>query len=146
MTTLNIGVGKVGKVGQMGRGIGLTLGLALGGCASSSGAVGPLASDVRGNSSVSGKEARPLVVGPTRLLHANFDRKAQIKFYRVWQRGGAIADCRNGVPLGWDGESEIEIQKDELVCVTGSTRAGISWHARSVAADAPQAARHASLP
>jgi hypothetical protein len=139
MTTLSVGVGQVV------RGMGLALSLALLGCASSSGAARPLTTDVRGNASLLGQQARPMVVGPMRLLHANFDRKAKVKFTRTWQRDGG-ADCRNGAPLSWDGESEIQIQKDELVCVSGTARSAVAWHGRSVTADALPMTGHASLP
>lgn len=50
----------------------------------------------------------------------------------MWSRDGA-RDCTNATPLTWDGETEVDIGKDELVCVSADRPARISWHGRPVA-------------
>ncbi|HEY4187556.1 MAG TPA: hypothetical protein VGP07_20940 [Polyangia bacterium] len=111
-------------------------GLALLGCAAPTTAIRQAPADIRGNAAVSGAAARPLVLGPIKLLHVNSDRRTEPKFSRVWSRDGA-RDCRNATPLAWDGETEVYIGKDELVCVTADRPSRISWHGRSVANEQP---------
>jgi len=101
------------------------------GCAGTATATRPVAIDLRGSAAVVGNEARPLVNGPIRLLHVNTDQRTTPRFSRVWVRGGN-GDCRNGTPLDWDGESELEIHRDELVCVAAGKPARFSWHGRSI--------------
>lgn len=103
------------------------------GCAGTAPAARPMAIDLRGSAAVAGTEARPLVNGPIRLLHVNTEQRATPQFSRVWVRDGK-ADCRNGTPLDWDGESEITVGRDELVCVAAAKPARFSWHGRSVPA------------
>jgi hypothetical protein len=87
-----------------------------------------------------------LIAGPTRLLHANFDRRAGVVFTRVsLRRAGAIPDCRSGVAVAWDGESDLEVQADELICVGAVRRVNLSWHARAAGAEIPEGTQHASL-
>jgi hypothetical protein len=93
---------------------------------------------------VAAGEARPLVAGPIRLLHANAEGRVAPKFSRVWIISGA-EDCRNGTPLDWDGTSAVQIQKDELLCVQTSRSARVSWHGRAVPAAGPTMIRQASL-
>lgn len=129
-------------------------GLALAGCAGSTTAlrapplresvVRATAGDMRGNAIVSGREAQPLVAGPMKLLHVNTEGRKEPRFSRVWRRGGVI-DCHNATPLAWDGESTVEIAKDELVCVSADEPARLFWHGRSVAPERLSAPRQASL-
>lgn len=106
------------------------------------------AADIRGSALVAGQEARPLVVGPMKLLHVNTDRKAQPKFSRVWLRNGA-GDCRNGTPLQWNGTTAVQVANDELICVATvrptlrPTR--FSWHGRAVSPEASPSTLQASL-
>ncbi|HEY4185871.1 MAG TPA: hypothetical protein VGP07_12435 [Polyangia bacterium] len=118
--------------------------LTLFGCATSATAERPAPADIRGNAAVSGPEAQPLVAGPIRLLHVNSDGRAEPRFSRVWRRDGA-ADCKSGTPLAWDGQSEVAIQEDELVCVAADGPARFSWHGRSIVREAPAAIQQASL-
>jgi hypothetical protein len=85
--------------------------------------------DLRGDALVSAGGEQPLVAGPIRILHADFDARAKLQFSRVW-RHDASADCRSGTPLPWNGESAVEIEKDELICVGAEKPTRISWHAR----------------
>jgi hypothetical protein len=87
-----------------------------------------------------------MVAGPVLLLHANFNRRVQTQFFRVERRDGLAADCSAGSPLGWDGESTLEVGKDELVCVSAARNTGVAWHARTVVVDASKTMVHASLP
>jgi len=89
-------------------------------------------------------QARPLVAGPIRLLHANADGRAVPKFSRVWVISGA-EDCRNGTPLDWDGASAVQIQKDEMLCVQTARSARVSWHGRALPVAGPTMVRQASL-
>jgi len=79
-----------------------------------------------------------------RLLHINSDTRAAPTLSRVWQRDRAM-DCRGGTPLAWDGQTEVEIGKDELVCVAAARPARISWHGRTVQSQFPSAPQQASL-
>jgi hypothetical protein len=116
------------------------------------GCVGPRASvlpdgrgtEIRGSAAVAAGEARPLVAGPIRLLHANTDGRTVPKFSRVWVRSGA-GDCRKATALEWDGATAVQIQKDELICVQTSRSARVSWHARAVSTVQAPALRQASL-
>jgi hypothetical protein len=102
--------------------------------------------DVRSNVAVVGAAPAVLVAGPTRLLHANFDRRAGVVFTRVsLQQGGTAADCRTGMPVTWDGESDLEVHADELICVGAVRRVNLSWHARAAGAEIPAGTQHASL-
>ena len=90
---------------------------------------------MRGSAAVAANEARPLVNGPIRLLHINTDQRTTPRFSRVWVRDGK-GDCRDGTPLEWDGESDLEIHRDELVCVAAGKPARFTWHGRSIPAAA----------
>lgn len=136
MTTLTVCGAKGWRV--------ILLGLAMGGCVSTGAARTP-ARDIRGDASVAGHEVRPLVAGPIRLLHANFDARAHLQFSRVWRRD-ASADCHSGTPLDWDGESAVVVGKDELICVAAARPTKVWWHGRSLAAPSPLAHQQASLP
>jgi hypothetical protein len=114
------------------------------GCAAPTTALRRPSEDIRGNTLVSGSEARPLVAGPMKLLHVNSDGRTEPRFSRVWQRAGT-ADCHNGTPLVWNGETAVEIGPDELVCVAADGPARVSWHGRTVARDFLAASRQASL-
>jgi hypothetical protein len=83
-------------------------------------------SDRRGNVAVSNQASRLIVAGPMRLLHANYDRRAGVVFFKTAQ-----PDCLNGVPVGWDGESDLMVGDGEAICVSAATTAQLSWHARS---------------
>jgi len=100
--------------------------------------------EVRGSATVAAGEARPLVAGPMRLLHANADGRSTAKFSRVWVISGA-EDCRNATPLNWDGNSAVQIQKDEMLCVQTARAARVSWHGRPLPATGPVMVRQASL-
>ena len=89
-------------------------GLSFGGCATT--ADHKPAQDIRGAAAVTGRDAQPLVAGPIRLLHANFESRVAPHFSRVWKRGDHI-DCNSATPLAWDGQTEVELRKDELICV-----------------------------
>ena len=120
----------------------MLLGLTFAGCATT-GSQAP-AQDVRGDAVVSGREVQPLVAGPIELLHANFDGRSKLQFSKVWRRD-ATADCRSGTPLAWNGESAVEIEQDELICVAAPAPARISWHGRPLHHAAPIAHPQASL-
>jgi hypothetical protein len=119
----------------------LLIGLTLQGCATA-GQVP--AQDVRGDALVSGQEVQPLVEGPIKLLHANFDARSNLQFSKVWRRS-STADCRSGTPLAWNGESAVEIEKDELICVAATTPTRVSWHGRPLPRSAPATPAQASL-
>ena len=116
------------------------------------GCVGPQAAarpdgrgtEIRGSAAVAAGEARPLVAGPIRLLHANTEGRAAPKFSRVWVRSGT-GDCRNGTPLDWDGATAVQIRKDEMVCVQTARSARVSWHGRALPAAPSPTVRQASL-
>lgn len=122
------------------------------GMAMMAGCVGPVTevrpdgrgAEVRGSATVAAGEARPLVAGPIRLLHANADGRATPKFSRVWVISGA-EDCRNATPLNWDGASAVQVQKDEMVCVQTVRTARVSWHGRALPVTGPTTLRQASL-
>jgi hypothetical protein len=100
--------------------------------------------DIRGSALVAGPEARPLVVGPMKLLHVNADSKARPTFSRAWVRNGT-GDCRNGTPLEWNGTSDLQIANDELICVATVRPARFSWHGRSVSTESSDSLMQASL-
>jgi hypothetical protein len=106
--------------------------LAVAGCATATTSTRAAAHDLRGNANVSTPQPRLLVAGPVELLHVNVDRKAGATFLRVPRLAGALADCRNGAPLAWDGESDLYVRQDESVCVAVLHNARVSWHAREV--------------
>jgi hypothetical protein len=142
MTTLS-GAGVKGRIvtGWLGG----MAGLMLFGCAAPTTiVVRPTVRDMRGTAKVSGREAQALVVGPMRLLHVNSDGRKEPRFTHVWQRDGAV-DCHNGTPLDWDGQSAVEIGKDELVCVSSDAPARLFWHGRSLGRDVPASPHQASL-
>ena len=120
------------------------MGLVLAGAGCASAVTATHRSDVRASAAVSNPEPRLLVAGPARLLHANIDRRAGVTFLRVPLHASAEPDCRGGVALGWDGESDIEVREDEAVCVAVVHKTRISWHARPIAG-APEPVQHASL-
>jgi hypothetical protein len=115
--------------------------LGLGGCATTAQAP---AQDLRGDALVTAHEVQPLVAGPIKLLHANFDTQASLQFSRVWRRGAA-ADCRGGTPLAWNGQGAVEIEQDELICVAATSPTRVSWHARPLHRSAPDLHPQASL-
>jgi len=118
------------------------VGMTLGGCATTAGQ--PLAHDVRGDAVVSGHQVQPLVAGPIELLHANFDTRAKLQFTKVWRRSPTV-DCSSGTPLAWNGESVVEIEKDELVCVAAPVSTRVSWHGRPLRQSGPATPAQASL-
>ena len=62
----------------------------------------------------------------------NVDKKAGAHFTRVRNHDAAMPECGGGTPLAWDGESELEVESGESVCVAVAHDAGISWHARKL--------------
>jgi hypothetical protein len=127
--------------------IAMVAGVALAGCATTANQTTtsqrPI-EDIRADAAVSAQEAQPLVAGPIRLLHANFDARAELRFSRVWRRN-ATMDCQGGAPLAWTGEHAVEIEKDELICVAAATPTHISWHGRPLERSATPASAQASL-
>jgi hypothetical protein len=102
--------------------------------------------DVRSNVAVAAAAPAVLIAGPTRLLHANFDRRAGVVFTRVsLQQGGADPDCGTGVAVAWDGESDLDVRAGELICVRAVRRVNLSWHARADGAEIPAGTQQASL-
>ena len=99
--------------------------------------------DLRGRTAVSTPTPRLLVTGPVRLLHANFDRRAGVTFFKAVQADatGAI-DCGGSAPVGWDGETDLEIREGEGVCVAAARDVNLFWHART-GVDAPVPTQHA---
>jgi hypothetical protein len=122
-------------------------GLVIGGvaCASTSGVTVNVPPEVRNSVAVSNAEPQLLIAGPTRLLHANYDRRAGVVFLRAPQQGGAAADCKLGVPVRWNGESDFDVGAGESICVTASRKVNLSWHARALGAEIPEGTQHASL-
>jgi len=100
--------------------------------------------EVRGSATVAAGEARPLVAGPIRVLHANADGRTAPKFSRVLLVSGA-EDCRSATPLAWNGESAVQLQQDELLCVQTERSARVSWHGRALPAAGATTLRQASL-
>ncbi len=117
-------------------------GLTFGGCATR--VDRKVAHDIRGAAAVSGHEMQPLVAGPIRLLHANFESRTVPQFSLVWRRGDHV-DCNSATPLAWDGQTEVELRKDELICVAAGAPARIWWHGRSLDQTTPAATEQASL-
>jgi hypothetical protein len=99
--------------------------------------------DLRGRTAVSTPTPRLLVTGPVRLLHANFDRRAGVAFFKAAQTDatGAI-DCGGSAPVGWDGETDLEIREGEGICVAAARDVNLFWHART-GVDAPVPTQHA---
>jgi hypothetical protein len=93
---------------------------------------------------VSNQASRLIVTGPMRLLHANYDRRAGVVFFRAAQQGAAAPDCLNAAPMGWDGESDLVVGEGEAICVSAARKVHLSWHARSGAGEAPKEVQHAS--
>jgi hypothetical protein len=116
-----------------------------GGCASTRTTTRQAASDFRGNAAVSTPAPRLLVAGPVRLLHVNVDRKAGATFLRVPSYAGASPDCRSGIPLTWNGESDLDVDRGESVCVAVRRDARVSWHARAIPAEPVSGTQRASL-
>ena len=112
----------------------LLVGLTLAGCATTAGQA-PV-QDVRGDALLTGHEVQLLIAGPIRLLHANFDTRANLQFTKT-RRGSASADCGSGTPLAWNGEGAVELEKDELICVVATKPTRISWHGRPLRRPAP---------
>jgi len=112
-------------------------------CASSSLSGRAARSDVRGRTAVSTPAPRLLVTGPVKLLHANFDRRAGVTFFKAVQADatGAI-DCGGSAPVGWDGETDLEIREGEGICVAAARDVNLFWHARS-GVSAPVPTQHA---
>jgi len=100
-------------------------------------------SDLRGRTAVSTPAPRLLVTGPVKLLHANFDRRAGVTFFKAAQTDatGAI-DCGGSAPVGWDGETDLEIREGEGICVAAARDVNLFWHARS-GVSAPVPTQHA---
>lgn len=121
-------------------------GLVIGGvaCASTSGLTVNVPPEVRSSVAVSSAEPRLLMAGPTRLLHANYDRRAGVVFLRASQQGGEAANCKTGVPVRWDGQSDLDINPGESICVSASRKVHLSWHARALGAEIPEGTQHAS--
>ena len=119
--------------------VGLTLSA---GCATAGGQA-PV-QDVRGDALVAGHDGQPLVAGPIRLLHANFDARANLQFSKAWRRSATV-DCGAGTPLSWNGEGAVEIEQDELICVAAAKPTRISWHGRPLHRSAPVFPTQASL-
>lgn len=124
----------------------LVVGLTLAGCVGPTTAVRPdgRGAEVRGSATVAAGQARPLVAGPIRLLHANADGRRAPKFSRVLLVSGA-EDCRSATPLDWNGASAVQIQQDELLCVQTDRSARVSWHGRALPSAGPATLRQASL-
>jgi hypothetical protein len=81
---------------------------------------------------VSAPAPRLLVTGPVRLLHANFDRRAGVTFSKAAIPAGAVAlDCGQSTPLGWDGETDLDLRAGEAICVSAAREVNLSWHART---------------
>jgi hypothetical protein len=116
--------------------------LTLEGCATTTGQ--PPMQDVRGVAVVSGRDVQPLVAGPIKLLHANFDTRSNLQFSKAWRRSTTV-DCNSGTPLAWNGESAVEIEKDELICVAATAPTRVSWHGRPLHQAAPATPPQASL-
>jgi len=116
--------------------------MTLEGCATT--ARQPLAQDVRGDAVLSGHEVQPLVAGPIKLLHANFDTRSKLQFSKVWRRSSTV-DCSSGTPLAWNGQSAVEIEKDELICVAATKPTRVEWHGRPLPLSAPGTPAQASL-
>ncbi len=114
----------------IGKGLRLGVGLALAGVGCS--AMTASNRDLRGSTAFPTPESRVLAQGPVRLLHANFDRRAGVRFYRVSHRDGGPSDCRTGYPVAWDGEADLDVRRDETICVVVSRASRISWHARAI--------------
>lgn len=132
--TTSLGWGTTGWI--------LFAGLTLGGCATT--AEHKPVQDIRGAAAVTGRTTQPLVAGPIRLLHANFESRTAPHFSRVWKRGDHI-DCNSATPLAWDGQTEVELRQDELICVAAGAPARIWWHGRSLDQTTPAAPEQASL-
>lgn len=123
----------------------VSLGLVGMACASPSSATRAAISDLRGNAAVSNHTSRLIVTGPMRLLHANYDRKAGVVFFRAEQQQGASApDCVHAAPVGWDGESDLMVGEGEAICVSAARTVHLSWHARSGMGEASKGVQHAS--
>jgi len=122
-------------------------GLVIGGvaCASTSGVTVNVPPEVRNSVAVSNAEPQLLIAGPTRLLHANYDRRAGVVFLRAPRQGAVAADCKLGVPVRWDGQSDLDVSSSESICVTASRKVNLSWHARALGAEIPEGTQHASL-
>ncbi|HEX2658671.1 MAG TPA: hypothetical protein VHU40_10375 [Polyangia bacterium] len=115
-------------------------------CASTSGVTVNVPPEVRESVAVStSAEPQLLVAGPTRLLHANYDRRAGVVFLRAPQQGSEFTSCRSGVPVGWDGQSDLDVGAGESICVKASRKVNLSWHARALGAEIPEGTQHASL-
>ena len=112
-------------------------------CASSSLPGGAARSDLRGRTAISNPAPRLLVTGPVRLLHANFDRQAGVTFFKAAQTDATGAlDCGGSAPVGWDGETDLDVREGEGICVAAARDVNLLWHARTGVA-APQATQHA---
>jgi len=122
----------------------VSLGLVGTACASPSGATRARSADLRGNAAVSSQASRVIVTGPMRLLHVNYDKGAGVVFLRAQpQQGTAAVDCRDGVPTGWDGESDLAVGDGETICVAAARAVHVSWHARPGVQAAPAGVQHA---
>jgi hypothetical protein len=121
-----------------------SLGLVGMACASPSGATRVAVSDLRGNAAVSDRASRLIVTGPMQLLHANYDRRAGVVFFKAAQEGLSAPDCQKAAPLGWDGESDLVVGEGEAICVSAARNVHLSWHARAGVVQAPKEVQHAS--
>jgi hypothetical protein len=92
----------------------------------------PVHSDLRQRTAVSSPAPQLLVTGPVRLLHANYDRRAGVTFFKAVLADGASAiDCKSGALVGWDGETDLEVREGEGVCVAAAREVNLLWHART---------------
>jgi hypothetical protein len=122
--------------------ISISCAIGLAACATSP-AVRSVRSDLRVSTAVSTPAPRLLVTGPVRLLHANYDRRAGVTFFKAaLSDGAATIDCATSAPLGWDGTSNLDVREGEGICVAAVREASLSWHART-GVEPPQPTQHA---
>jgi len=116
----------------------------MGACASTSTSARSLKTDFRGHAAVSTLAPQLLVTGPVQVLHANYERRAAVTFFKTAPRDGVVAvDCSGGAPVRWDGKSVLEIREGESLCVAATRKVNLSWHARS-GVEPPHPTQHAS--
>jgi hypothetical protein len=84
-----------------------------------------------------------LVTGPVRLLHANYDRRAGVTFFKAAQADGTGAiECGGSAPVRWDGETDLDVREGEGICVAAARDVNLFWHART-GANVPQPTQQA---